>query len=59
MHHKTLADLISSAYNTKPDLISGPGWISDDLFDLDAKLPSGATYSEAPEMLHSVSLLEH
>ena len=51
MHNRTLADLIAAAYKAKLDLISGPGWIGEDLFDLDAKLPAGTTYAKAPEML--------
>jgi uncharacterized protein (TIGR03435 family) len=51
MHNKALADLVSAAYSVDVEFISGPGWVTEQLYDVDAKLPEGASYAHAPAML--------
>jgi uncharacterized protein (TIGR03435 family) len=54
MKHATLADLIGSAYKVLADLVAGPGGITEDLYDLEAKLPAGASSAQAPAMLQAL-----
>ncbi len=49
-----LSVVIQVAYGLPADRISGPGWLADARFDILAKLPAGASKSEAPEMLQSM-----
>src|SRR5262252_8357458 len=37
----TMLNLITSAYGVTEDGVTGPGWISGDLFDVIAKVPEG------------------
>src|SRR5215470_6658988 len=37
----TMLNLITSAYGVTEDGVTGPGWISGDLFDVIAKVPDG------------------
>jgi len=50
----TLADLIQYAYKVKNYQVSGPDWIRSERFDIQAKLPEGATRDQAPEMLQAL-----
>ena len=47
----SLMNLITMAYETKPDLVSGPGWLQDENFSVAAKLPAGASQKDVPAML--------
>jgi len=47
----TLKEYIAMAYKVRSPQVSGPEWISTDRFDLNAKLPAGATANDVPEML--------
>jgi uncharacterized protein (TIGR03435 family) len=47
-------DLIAMAYNVKLDQISGPGWMNDVLFDVEATLPPGASKDEISAMLQNL-----
>ena len=49
-----LIDLIAIAYNVKLSQISGPGWLNDELFDIVATLPVGATKDEIPAMFQTL-----
>jgi uncharacterized protein (TIGR03435 family) len=49
-----LADLIQYAYKVKNYQVSGPDWIKSERFDIQAKLPEGATREQVPEMLQSL-----
>jgi uncharacterized protein (TIGR03435 family) len=51
MHNRALADLVSAAYSVDVSLVSGPEWATEQLYDVDAKLPEGASYTDAPGML--------
>jgi uncharacterized protein (TIGR03435 family) len=48
-----LIDLIAIAYNVKLSQISGPGWLNDELYDIVATLPAGASKDDIPAMLQS------
>lgn len=46
--------LITKAYGVKAYQISGPSWIQSERYDIQAKLPSGATKEQVPEMLKAL-----
>jgi uncharacterized protein (TIGR03435 family) len=46
--------LITKAYGVKAYQVSGPSWIQSERFDILAKLPSGATKDQVPEMLKAL-----
>lgn len=50
----TLKDCIRTAYRVKDYQIQGPDWISGERFDIVAKLPSGFSRDQVPEMLQSL-----
>jgi uncharacterized protein (TIGR03435 family) len=50
----SLRHLIAAAYRVREDKISGPPWMADVFFDIEAKLPSGAKKDEAHEMLQAL-----
>lgn len=50
----SLADLIRTAYAIKPYQLQGPGWMSDQRWDVQAKLPEGATKEQVPQMLQAL-----
>jgi len=50
----TLKEYVALAYRVRPVQVSGPEWISTDRFDLNAKLPAGATANDVPEMLQAL-----
>jgi uncharacterized protein (TIGR03435 family) len=52
----SLKDLIAAAYKVKLYQITGPAWLPTERFDIEAKMPEGASKDDAPGML--VSLLE-
>lgn len=46
-----LLDLIAAAYSVRATQVSGPAWLSDQVFDIEAKLPDGAPKEELNAML--------
>src|SRR5262245_6060271 len=44
----SIQNLLAQAYRVKNFQISGPGWLETDRFDIEAKLPAGATDSQLP-----------
>ena len=50
----TLLDLIAAAYVVAPAEVSGPGWLSDQIFDLEAEVPLGTPKDELNAMLQSL-----
>ncbi|MBZ5578170.1 MAG: TIGR03435 family protein [Acidobacteriia bacterium] len=50
----SLADLIRVAYNVKAFQITGPDWMSQQRFDVLAKMPEGATSDQVPAMLQTL-----
>ncbi|MCU1237906.1 MAG: hypothetical protein JWP63_5873 [Candidatus Solibacter sp.] len=56
LHISSLAlrDYIRIAYRVKEYQVSGPDWITAERYEIDAKLPAGATRDQVPEMLQSL-----
>jgi uncharacterized protein (TIGR03435 family) len=50
----SLAELIPMAYRLKPFQLSGPDWLSQNRFDILAKIPEGAATEQIPEMLQAL-----
>jgi uncharacterized protein (TIGR03435 family) len=50
----SLTDLIRTAYKVKPYQVTGPSWMTTERFDIQAKLPEGATKEQVPEMLQAL-----
>lgn len=49
-----LKEYIRMAYGTKPYQVLGPDWLAGTRYDIDAKLPAGATRAQVPEMLQAL-----
>jgi uncharacterized protein (TIGR03435 family) len=49
-----LLDLIAAAFRVRAAQVSGPGWLSDQSFDIEAKVPDGAPREELNGMLQSL-----
>jgi uncharacterized protein (TIGR03435 family) len=49
-----LLDLIAAAYRVRATQVSGPAWLSDQGFDIEAKPPDGAPKEELDAMLQSL-----
>jgi len=49
-----LLDLIAAAYSVRVAQVSGPAWLSDLGFDIEAKVPEGAPKEELNAMLQSL-----
>jgi uncharacterized protein (TIGR03435 family) len=49
-----LVDLIAAAYSVRTTQVSGPAWLSDQCFDIEAKLPDGAPKEQLNAMLQSL-----
>ena len=52
--HMSLADLIALAFNMRAYQISGPEWLVQELFDIEATIPEGATKDDVPAMLRAL-----
>ncbi len=50
----SLSDLIRTAYRVKPYQLSGPGWMSEQRWDIQATIPEGASADQVPEMLQAL-----
>jgi len=50
----TLLDLIAAAYHVRASEVTGPGWLSDDRFDIEARVPAGIAQGELNAMLQSL-----
>jgi uncharacterized protein (TIGR03435 family) len=50
----SLLDLLAYAYRVKPYQISGPAWMRDGRWDIDAKRPEGESQDRVPEMVLSL-----
>jgi uncharacterized protein (TIGR03435 family) len=51
---RTLQQLVASAYMVRPNEVSGPDWISELRFDIEARMPEGATAKQANDMLKTL-----
>lgn len=49
-----LKDYIRMAYKVRPYQVIGPDWIDGTRYEIDAKLPAGATRDQVPDMLQSL-----
>ena len=49
-----LLDLIAAAYRVRATQVSGPGWLSDQSFDIEAKVPAGAVQKDLNVMMQSL-----
>jgi uncharacterized protein (TIGR03435 family) len=49
-----LKALIANAYNLKTYQITGPAWLATERFDIEAKMPDGASQDDAPKMLQAL-----
>ena len=54
IRNESLMNLIAASYRVRPDQISGPPWMSDLEFDVDAKIPVDAPRAQVNEMLQSL-----
>jgi uncharacterized protein (TIGR03435 family) len=52
--NSTLLDLIATAYSVRVAQVSGPAWLSDQGFDIEAKVPEGTPKEELNVMLRSL-----
>jgi uncharacterized protein (TIGR03435 family) len=52
--HYTVARLISDAYGVELFEISCPAWVYSDQFDINAKVPEGATKAQIPTMIQAL-----
>lgn len=50
----SLADLLPYAFDVKSFQISGPSWMAQSRWNIQAKLPAGASESEAPAMVQAL-----
>jgi uncharacterized protein (TIGR03435 family) len=46
--------LITKAYGVKAFQVTGPSWIQSERYDIQARLPAGATKDQVPEMLKAL-----
>jgi uncharacterized protein (TIGR03435 family) len=52
--YMTPKQLLAIAYQVKEYQISGPDWLGDEHFDIEATLPEGATRDDVPAMLQAL-----
>lgn len=50
----SLNALLAEAYKLKDYQITGPDWLTSELYDINAKLPEGASKDDAPVMLRNL-----
>jgi len=50
----TMRDLVAMAYRVKLYQLNGPDWIATERYDINAKLPAGASPEKMPEMVQSL-----
>lgn len=50
----TLLDCIRGAYRAREFQIAGPDWMTKSRFEIDARLPAGASTEQIPEMLRAL-----
>lgn len=54
LRRRTLASLVAAAWRVPAGQVSGPAWITELRFDIDAKLPEGAPASSVNAMLQNL-----
>jgi uncharacterized protein (TIGR03435 family) len=50
----SLYKLILTAYSIRPSQLSGPDWMQSQKFDIEAKMPEGASRNQTPQMLQAL-----
>jgi len=50
----SLAELLILAYRLKPHQLTGPDWIKNERFDVQATIPDGGNKEQVPEMLQTL-----
>ena len=56
MNFQSLSEIVRIAFHVKDFQVKGPEWMLADRFDIQAKLPAGATRDQVPEMLQALLL---
>ncbi len=54
MRNQSLLNLVAAAYRVRMSQVSGPPWISEQRFDVDAKIPEDAPAGQVNEMLQAL-----
>lgn len=54
LRNRSLISLIATAYKVRGSQVFGPAWMSDLRFDVEAKIPEGASLDDANAMLQSL-----
>src|SRR5579883_2963786 len=54
LKNRSLAGLIASAYSVRQREVSGPSWMNDARFDIEARFPEGTPKASVNEMLRSL-----
>jgi uncharacterized protein (TIGR03435 family) len=54
MKNMTLKRLVAAAYRLRSDRVTGPSWMDDAWFDVEATMPAGAEKDQAHEMLQAL-----
>jgi len=54
MTNYSLLDLIAAAWRVRATRLSGPGWMADQRFDVEAKVPDGTPRGQVNEMLQAL-----
>jgi uncharacterized protein (TIGR03435 family) len=54
LSYLSLKDYIRMAYNVKLQEIVAPDWVATERYDIDAKLPAGASRDDVPAMLQTL-----
>ena len=54
LKNRPLAGLIASAYRVRASQVSGPGWIQDARFDIEATFPAGTSPADLDAMLRGL-----
>jgi uncharacterized protein (TIGR03435 family) len=49
--HVSLKAVIAAAYGVEPDRVNGPQWLADERYDIEAKMPNGASPDQISVML--------
>src|SRR5580658_10982834 len=52
--HLPMQGIICAAYGVRADQVVGPAWLTTTRFDIEAKLPEGATVDQVPSMLQAL-----
>jgi uncharacterized protein (TIGR03435 family) len=54
MKRWTLASMIAAAYKVRSEQVSGPSWLTEERYDVEAKIPGSAFSSSLNEMLQTL-----